>query len=44
MRCHLLRFSGRAGSFTFFSVKIPLNAAWFEEKIYHEVEEVEEVV
>jgi hypothetical protein len=26
----------------FFSVKIPLKAAWFEEKIYREVVEVEE--
>jgi hypothetical protein len=32
----------RAHSFTFFSVKIPLKAAYFEEKIYREVEEVEE--
>jgi hypothetical protein len=31
----------RAPAFTFFSVKIPLKTAGFEEKIYLEVEEVE---
>jgi hypothetical protein len=30
----------RATSFNFFSVKIPLKAAGFEEKIHHEVEKV----
>jgi hypothetical protein len=31
-----------AASFAFFSVKIPLKAACFEEKIHREVEKVEE--
>jgi hypothetical protein len=35
--------SGRVSAFTFFSIKIPLKAACFEERIYRKVEEVEEV-
>jgi hypothetical protein len=30
-------------AFTFFSVKIPVKAACFEERIYRKVEEVEEI-
>jgi hypothetical protein len=36
------RDSSRAPAFTFFRVKIPLKAAYFEEKIHRKVEEVEE--
>ncbi|MDR1288031.1 MAG: hypothetical protein LBK08_10515 [Treponema sp.] len=35
--------SGRVSAFTFFSIKIPLKAACFEERIYRKVEEVEEI-
>ncbi|MDR1105041.1 MAG: hypothetical protein LBL44_01665 [Treponema sp.] len=34
---------GRVTAFTFFSVTVPVKAAWFEEKIYRKVEEVEKV-
>jgi hypothetical protein len=37
------RGGARASAFTFFSVKIPLITAYFEEKIYRKVEKVKEV-